>query len=126
MSAPTQKEALYFLKHIRGCTDSLPHPIARLEAIHWKKMHYSVLGKFSHLKPSRIYLNSKYRSTPELLVSTVAHELRHKWQWENEPVRYLAACASFSRRWLLEPTANEVEAVVDAYMGVEGIGDGDR
>jgi len=126
MSQPTPKETLYFLAQIRKIQSILPHPIANLDTLIWKTMAPSILGKFSHLTPRCIFLNERYRITPEELVSTVAHELRHKWQYENMPMRYIMFCGLFMRGSKLEPSACRVEQAVYTWMGRDGIKDGDK
>jgi hypothetical protein len=87
-------------------------------------MRDSVLGKYNHWT-RRVTLNIKYRSTPEFLVSTLCHELHHKWQHDSWGFRYVLLCNFLTRDKFIEVTAREVENAADEYMGMGGLRNGD-
>jgi hypothetical protein len=63
--------------------------------------------------------------TPEQLVSTLAHELHHRWQFQKFGPLYFVMSIPYVRQFLLEKTAIEVEKVADELVGNGGIRDED-
>ena len=49
-----------------------------------KELKGDVMGKYSF---GKIILRESY--IPELIFSTYVHELRHRWQWITNPVKYI-------------------------------------
>ena len=122
----TGAEVEIFRSFLRLVRPKLYHEIAdpRWTDMRWRTLKDSVLGEYNHWT-RRITMNAKYRETPEYLVSTLCHELRHQWQHDTMSYKYILACSYLTRRRVLEPTAIQVENAVDRILGMGGLRDGD-
>jgi len=117
----TQKEQEYFVKIISKAKDRLPYPIADPSGvkIYWNEKYDAnngILGSFDWKKPSEINLIHYGKDAPEMLVSVVAHELHHKWQFGKYGVLYFIMAIPLLREFLLEKTADKVEKAMDELM----------
>ena len=79
-----------------------------------------ILGSFWWGRPNEICLSPVGKTTPELLLGVLFHELHHRWQWQTYGVGYILALAPGVRQWLLEPSAYMIEAEVDALLERDG------
>ena len=122
----TEHELDYFARHIlaarRAGLDRIANP--DFSRIRWGRLRESVLGQYSHIR-KRITLNIRYRPTPEYLVSTLCHELHHRWQHETMGAKYILLANFITRDRYLEGTAREIERKVDKLLGMDGLRDGD-
>ena len=111
----TTMERAKLSRLVAAVRDGLPHEIARLEgcSIYWESAYggdNGILGSFSVLKPNRIKLAECGRDALEMIASTLCHELRHRWQFQQMGlVVYSAAAIPFWRHWTIEPSAYEIE-----------------
>jgi len=122
----TDDERKYFINEIKRLVPDLPHEIADVDktALFWEDKYNSdngILGSFDLKHPHSINLSPLGKQMPEMLVSTVAHELHHKWQFETLSIFYFFMAIPGIRQCLLEPTAKEVELAVDKLLGLEDI-----
>lgn len=90
----------------------------------------SVMGAFVVTAPRTIYLmpssvntfsdpvfNPKGRSNwPELIASTLVHELRHAWQYRRWKWLYVLCCLPVIREFTIEVDAKRVQKDADAFF----------
>jgi hypothetical protein len=124
----TSEEAEYFDKSIREIRLRLPHPISPSDEveIYWNDKYgvdNGILGSFNWIRPDEVDLSPLGKDSPELLVSTFAHELHHRWQYKTYKVLYCLALVPIVRQFLLEKTAKEVELAADDLLGLGGFGE---
>ena len=118
----TSGERDFFEKIIRPLEESLSYPISDIFSteLFWDDKYNSnngILGSFNWRNSFRISLNPIGKVTPELLLSTVVHELHHKWQFEKYNIFYVIALIPFLRKNFLEKSAFKVEAETDIIFG---------
>ena len=61
-----------------------------------------------YLQPEDVYLSGKGSQWPELMVPTLIHELRHKYQYEGNKLLYILCCLPFLREYTLEKDAYRI------------------
>ena len=69
---------------------------------------YVFMTNTIYLQPEDVYLSGKGSQWPELMVPTLIHELRHKYQYEGNKVKYVLCCLPFLREWTLEKDAYRI------------------
>jgi hypothetical protein len=117
----TPKETAKIRAAIKKIEKKLPHSIADIgdTAVYWEKMMPGTIGKFTWWKPWELSININHRDDPlSFILSTVIHELHHKWQFMKDPIGYVIACMTFQRNRKLEPTAIETEKEADVLLGL--------
>ncbi len=75
-----------------------------------------VMGAFSPHKGKRVYLLPPTHSTNNqskdfwctLIASTLVHELRHAWQYQNNKILYVICCLPILRNFTLERDADNI------------------
>ena len=72
-----------------------------------------VMGAFIPSKGKRVYLlpESNRQSTNfwcSLIASTLVHELRHAWQYQNNKILYTICCLPILRNFTLERDADKI------------------
>lgn len=117
----TEEESRYFVSLVSKAKDQLPYPIADPESVqmYWNDKYNSdngIMGSFNWARPKELDLNSGGKIAMEMMVSTVAHELHHKWQLGNYGVLYYLMLVPGVRQLLLEKTAKKIELKVDELM----------
>lgn len=76
-----------------------------------------ILGAWWWVRPDVLRLSPVGRSDPAGMVSILAHELHHRWQWERfGTVLYVLLSAPGVRRYTLEPSAYALEHAIDALF----------
>lgn len=58
-----------------------------------------------YLMPEDPYMSGKKSGWPELIVPTLIHELRHKWQFERNKLLYILCCLPLLREITIERDA---------------------
>lgn len=104
-----------------------------LNAINWRGVNLkwalgmmtrkkSVLGCYVfksntiYLQPEDVYNSGKGSQWPELMVPTLIHELRHKWQYERNRLAYRLLCwLPILRKWTLERDAEKITKKADEF-----------
>lgn len=114
----TEKEKSYFVDLVSQAIPHLPYPIADPNSVdmYWNDKFNpdnGIMGSFNWVRPHELDLNVDGKSSMELMVSTVAHELHHKWQLSHYKVIYYIMLLPVVRQFLLEKTAKKVELKVD-------------
>jgi len=74
----------------------------------------SVMGYYTPFKRNRVVLAGFGKHSPELMVPTLCHELRHKWQFDTWGW-FSWFTRALLRNQLIEPTAYEVEDEAELY-----------
>jgi hypothetical protein len=130
----TQEEFIYFAKTLKDIEYQLPHPIDDFvtKRIYWDdgdsfiaKTFGGTLASFNWAKPDIIIISDVGKFSKEMMVSSIAHELHHAWQYKKYGPLYFLMSIPVLRQKLLEKTAIEVEKAADKAMGMEGLRDGD-
>jgi hypothetical protein len=117
----TPEEKAYFVKYVAKGRDQLPHKISDPVGVemYWNDKYNvdnGILGSYSWWRENAIDLSPLGQDVPSMLVSTVAHELHHKWQFEQYGFWYRFMVIPFVREFLLEKTADEVTIKMDELM----------
>jgi hypothetical protein len=121
----TQEEKQYFVKYVRKGMPHLPYKVSDPQNVemYWNDRYdvdNGILGSYSWYRKNQIDLNPLGKNVPSMLVSTVAHELHHKWQYEEYGIFYCLMLVPILRQLLLEQTADEVEYKMDDLMQDKG------
>ena len=127
----TEKERNYFVILVSKAQKQLPHKIANPNSVkmYWNdkyNVENGILGSFNWIKKGEIDLSPLGKTVPDMIVSTVAHELHHKWQFSHFGPLYCLMLVPGIRQVLLERSAKEVELKVDELMEDEEFTKGER
>ncbi len=91
----------------------------------------SVMGAFVVTKPRTIYImpsntdgfenpiiarHTGRSNWPEIIISTVIHELRHAWQYRRRKWLYVLCCLPFVREFTIEVDAKRVMSGADQFF----------
>jgi hypothetical protein len=122
----TVKEHLWFLNRIKPIENRLSYPISDIGSceLFWDKNYgvkNGVLGSFNWLSPKRIKVSILGKDSPDMIISTIIHELHHKWQWERFKFLYPFLAIPFVRGFALERTALIIENEADELLGLPGL-----
>jgi hypothetical protein len=130
----SQEEFIYFATEIKKIEKDLPHPIDEIatKELYWddgdsfiSKTFGGTLASFSWMKPNVVVISDVGKFSKNMLVSSVAHELHHAWQYKRYGFLYFIMSIPVLRQKLLEKTAIEVEKAADKAMDMEGLREGD-
>ena len=102
-----------------------------LNAINWQSVNLKwacgmnqengVMGCFVfmtntiYLMPEDVYMSGKNSGWPELIVPTLLHELRHKWQYERNRIGYILCCLPFLREITIEKDAWRITELAQEF-----------
>lgn len=102
-----------------------------LNAINWRAVNLKwangmtqengVMGCFVfatntiYLMPEDVYMSGKNSGWPELIVPTLIHELRHKWQYERNKLLYILCCVPVVREWTIEKDARKITEIAQDF-----------
>lgn len=117
----SKEEKKYFVKLVSKAREKISKPIADPSGVemYWNDKYNEkngILGSFNWMKPKEIDLSFMGKDSKEIMVSIVAHELHHKWQYKIYGSLYFLMSLPIIREYLLEKTANIVEKEVDVLM----------
>ena len=124
----TIKEHLWFLKRIKEIEKKLDYKIADIGRceLFWEKNYgvkNGILGSFNWLNPKTIKVSILGKEQPEMIISTIIHELHHKWQYQKYKYIYPILAIPVLRQITLEKTALIIEKQADEIIGLEGLND---
>lgn len=68
-----------------------------------------------YLQPENVYESSKYSGWAELIVPTLIHELRHKWQFERNKLLYILCCLPLLREITIEKDAWKITEIAQDF-----------
>ena len=71
--------------------------------------------KTIYLMPEDVYMSGKNSGWPELIVPTLIHELRHKWQYERNKLLYILCCVPVVREWTIEKDARKITEIAQDF-----------
>ena len=78
-----------------------------------------VNGAFSILHSGVVYLTPSFKADIRRLAATAAHELDHRRIFLINPILYLVISLPFIREFIIEASAEKVEASVNDALGVD-------
>jgi len=117
----SKEEQDYFVKRVSKGMKLLPHKIADPSSVtmFWNdkyNLKNGILGSFMWYRSNEIDLSPVAKDAKHMIVGIVAHELHHKWQFQNYKLIYFLMAIPFIREYFLEKTADEVESAMDKLM----------
>ena len=124
----TLEEQKYFVDEVEKIREKLSCPIADTHDIemYWNDKYNvdnGILGSFNWIRPNDVDVSPLGKDSPELLVSTIVHELHHRWQHKKYGPLYYLMLLPVVRQLVLEKTAKKVELEADNLLGLGGLGE---
>lgn len=68
-----------------------------------------------YLMPEDVYVSGKNSGWAELIVPTLLHELRHKYQFERNKLLYILCCLPILRELTIEKDADKITKKADEF-----------
>jgi hypothetical protein len=117
----TASEKEYFVNILLEAMPHLPYEISNpaLVDMYWNDRYNvdnGVLGSYAWHRKDEIDISPLGKEVPSMIVSVVAHELHHKWQYRKYGILYFLMLLPLIREFALERTADEVEKKMDELM----------
>jgi len=117
----TEREQYAFGKLVHALRDKLPFPITPCSevALFWDdsmNADNGVLGSYSLWHQDRILLTAEAQNVPDMVVPVLCHELRHHYQYHNNPALYILCAVPVVREYTIEKSADAVELAAESIM----------
>lgn len=130
----SESEKTFFFNAIKKIRSRLPHQICDPEECEYfwcpsdslfNRIFPGTIARVNVYK-KRFLISDFGQQMPEMIVSTIAHELHHMWQFKTYGPLYFVMAIPVIRQRFLEKTAIEVEHAADKLMHMDGLRDGDK
>ena len=119
--ALNESEELFYQTWLLAGANRLSKPIAAFDSVEWRWADWGKdsarMGQFAPFK-NCIYLSRRAGNLlPKMLLPTVVHELRHKWQRKKFGWLFWLLAIPIVRRFTIERDALALEAEADEIWG---------